>query len=192
MRRNVWLAGLLGALVMLTWLFVSNTVLPLKSKMIHRVVPNQFQVHQALKNNITQPGTYTCLYLTRTEEEKMPDYRSQPIYSITYSGTTHGTTGSAGDLLPIVWIFVAATVASWMLSVTSARMRSTYLRRVLFVALIGLLVALSDDLLQMSFGPQPKDYLVFLAVNNLITWTLAGLVIAACVKPDDRAVVAAA
>jgi hypothetical protein len=68
-----------------------------------------------------------------------------------------------------------------MLSVTSQRIRSTYSRRVLFVALIGVVVALYDDLLQMSFGPQPKDYLVFLAVNNLITWTLVGLVIAGCV-----------
>ena len=56
------------------------------------------------------------------------------------------------------------------------------------MALFGVVVALFDDLLQMSFGPQPKDYLVFLAVNHLITWTLAGLVIGFFVKPDRRAV----
>ena len=89
----------------------------------------------------------------------------------------------AWAFLPIAWIFVATTAASWMLSVTSRRTRSTYARRVVFVALIGLIVALSDDLLQMSFGPQPKDYLLFLALNNLITWTLAGFVIAWRVKP---------
>ena len=51
-------------------------------------------------------------------------------------------------------------------------------------ALVGVVVAVYDDLLQMSFGPQPRDYLLFLAVNNVITWTLVGLVIAACVKAD--------
>lgn len=186
MQKNVWLAGFLGGLAMLVWLFVSNALLPVKSNMIHRVVPNQFDVHQALKNNITRPGTYSCLYLTRAEEERMPTYRSQPIYSITYSGTTHGDPGSSGGVLPLVWIFGSTTIVSWMLSATSRRTRSSYSRRVFFVALIGLVVAFSDDLLQMSFGPQPRDYLVFLAVNNLITWTLAGLVIAAFVKTEDR------
>jgi len=188
MKKDVWLAGLLGGVVMFAWLFVSNAVLPVKSNMIHRVVPNQLEVHQALKENITEPGTYSCLYLTREEEATMSDYRSQPIYSITYSGATHGDPGSVGDFLPIVLIFVATTIAAWMLSVTSPRARSSYSRRVLFVALIGVVVALYDDLLQLSFGPQPRDYLIFLAVNNLITWTLVGLVIAAFVKSDRRAV----
>jgi hypothetical protein len=35
----------------------------------------------------------------------------------------------------------------------------------------------------MSFGPQGKDYLFFLAVNNIVTWSLAGLVIAWRVRP---------
>ena len=61
-----------------------------------------------------------------------------------------------------------------------------YWRRVLFVALIGVVVALFGDLLQLSFGPQPGDYLIFLAVNNVITWTLVGLVIALCVRAENE------
>ena len=140
-------------------------------------------LHAALKASITEPGTYACLYLTREEEARMPDYRSQPIYSITYSGATHGDPASIGFLLPIVWIFGATTIAAWMLSAASTRIRATYPRRVLFVALIGVVVAVYDDLLQMSFGPQPRDYLVFLAVNNVITWTLVGLVLGRCIRP---------
>jgi hypothetical protein len=75
-------------------------------------------------------------------------------------------------------------IVAWMLSVTSSRTRSSYLRRVLFVALVGVVVAVFDDLLQLSFGPQPKDYLIFLAINNVITWTLVGLVMAAFVKAE--------
>ena len=184
MRKDVWRAGLLGGLVMFAWLIISNAIFPLKSNMIHRVVPNQFAVHNALKQNITTPGTYTCLYLDREEEAANPGYRDQPIYSITYEGTTHGTPASRADFMPIGLVFAATTLASWMLSVTSRRVRSTYMRRTLFVVLVGLVVVLYDDLLQISFGPQPRDYLVFLAANNLITWSLAGLTIAACVKPD--------
>jgi hypothetical protein len=169
---------------MFVWLFISNAILPVKSNMIHRVVPNQLEVHEALKKNITEPGTYSCLYLTRAEEAKMPDYRSQPIYSITYSGTTHGDPGSSGVLLPIVLIFASTMIVAWMLAATSDKTRSSHLRRVLFVALVGVVIALFDDLLQLSFGPQGKDYLIFLAINNVITWTLVGLVMAAIVKAE--------
>jgi len=30
----------------------------------------------------------------------------------------------------------------------------------------------------MFFGPQPRDYLVFLAINNVLTWFWMGLAIA--------------
>jgi hypothetical protein len=48
-----------------------------------------------------------------------------------------------------------------------------------------MIVALNDDVLQMSFGPQAKDYLYFLAVNNLVAWTLTALVIAKMVRPTE-------
>jgi len=54
---------------------------------------------------------------------------------------------------------------------------------------VGVIIALFDDVLQMSFGPQPQDYLLFLAINHLITWTLVALVIAWRVKPAKMAMV---
>jgi hypothetical protein len=64
-----------------------------------------------------------------------------------------------------------------MLALAGDGVRSRYYRRVLFVTAIGVIMALADDVLQMSFGPQPRDYLRFLAINNVITWLLAGLII---------------
>jgi hypothetical protein len=187
MRKEVWIGGGLGGLTMFVWLFISNAVVPLKSSLIHKIAPNQLAVHEALKANITEPGTYSCPYLSPAEEAKMPDYRSQPIYSITYSGTTHGNPGSPWDFVAIPLLFVATTAAAWMLSMASPAIRSTYFRRVVFVALIGVIVAVYDDLLQLSFGPQPRDYLLFLAVNNVITWILVGLVVAGCVRTNRGA-----
>ena len=74
-------------------------------------------------------------------------------------------------------------IAAWMLSVTSEKILVKCSRRVLFVVFIGVIVSLFDDILQMSFRPQPKYYLVFLAINNSIIWILAGLVIAWRIKP---------
>jgi hypothetical protein len=159
-------------------------MIPVKSSMIHQVVPNQLAVHTALKENIVEPGTYSIPSLPREQQASFPDYQNQPVYSITYSGYTHGQPGSVADIIvPIVTIFVVALLASWLLSVTSREVLSSYGRRVLFVTLLGIVIALHDDVLQMYFGPQPRDYLVFLAINNVLAWLWMGLVIAWKTKP---------
>jgi len=51
---------------------------------------------------------------------------------------------------------------------------------------VGVMIALSDDVLQISFGPMTEDYLSFVALNNIVAWTLTGLVIAGLVRPDPK------
>jgi hypothetical protein len=186
MKKDVVLAGLFAGIAMFIWLFVTNAVIPMKSNMVHKIAPNQLEIHKVLKDNITEPGTYACPYLTHEEEQLLPDYRNQPVYSIIYSGGTHGDTGEPAMFIPILIIFAVPLLAAWMLSMTSNRIRASYCRRLFFVVCIGVIISLYDDVLQMSFGPQPKDYLVFLAVNNFITWVLAGLIIAWRIRPATQ------
>ena len=120
-------------------------------------------------------------HLSRAEEDRFPDYRNQPIYSITYEGGTHGE-GAPLSVIPLLVVFASSFLAAGMLASTGNGILSRYYRRVLFVAAFGVIIALADDVLQMSFGPQPNDYLVFLAINNVITWLLAGLVIGSRIK----------
>ena len=189
MKKRVLFAGLSGGFVMLTWLFVTNAVLPFKSNLIHRALPlqGQLDVHEALKENITEPGTYSIPYLSREEEDRFPDYRSQPVFTVIFQEYSHGE-GSGGVIssLPVVLlaVFLPPLLAAWMLSMASPAVLSRYLRRVLFVVAMGVIIALNDDVLQMSFGPQAKDYLSFLAINNLSAWTLTGLVIARKIRPE--------
>ena len=66
---------------------------------------------------------------------------------------------------------------AWLLSMASPAVLSSYSRRVLFVASLGMVIALNDDVLQMAFGPLAEDYLTFLAISNLVAWILTGLMI---------------
>jgi len=186
MRKNALIAGLLGGVVMTLWLFVSNAILPIKHDLVHRRLPlkDQLAVHGALTGAITETGTYSVPYLSREDEARFPDYRNQPVYSINFAGSTHGT-GSPLTLTPFVVIFLASFLAAWMLASAGDGVLSRYYRKVLFVTAIGVVMALADDVLQMSFGPQPRDYLTFLAVNNVITWLLAGLVIGWRIKAQQ-------
>jgi hypothetical protein len=190
-KKRVLFAGLSGGMVMLTWLFVTNAVLPFKSNLIHRVLPlqDQLEVHEALKKNIAEPGTYSIPYLSREEEDRFPDYRNQPVYTVIFEEYAHSGEGGGGGVMssiPVILlaVFLPPLLATWMLSMASPAVLSRYSRRVLFVVAMGVIIALNDDVLQMSFGPQAKDYLSFLAINNLVAWTLTGLVIARMMRSE--------
>jgi hypothetical protein len=184
MKRNILVAGLLGGIVMTLWLFVSNAVLPVKQDLMNRKLPldDQQALHGVLADHVPEPGHYSVPYLTREEEDRFPDYRNLPVYTIQYEGFTHGE-GSQPTLTPLLAIFLASFIVSWMLASAGSGILSHYWRRVLFVVAIGVVIALADDVLQMSFGPQPANYLTFLAINNLVTWLLAGLVIGWRIRP---------
>jgi hypothetical protein len=193
MKKSVVSAGVLGGMVMFFWLFVSNAMLPIKGELIHRELPfsAQLEVHQALKGSITDPGTYSIPYLSPQEEDQFPDYRDQPVFSVTYEGYSHSGVGGIGvfSSFPVVLlaIFLPALIAAWMLSLACSGRPMSYPWRFLFVLSVGVIIALHDDVLQMSFGPQGKDYLAFLAANNILAWALSGAVIAGVVKFDrDR------
>ncbi len=185
MKRGVLVPGLLGGLVALVWMLISNTMIPMKSNLVHQIAPNQLELHAALKENITEPGTYSIPSLPPDQQASFPDYQDQPVYSVTYSGYTHGQPGSPADIVtPIAIIFLVAFLAAWILSMTSQAKVSSYGKKVAFVTLLGIVIALHDDVLQMFFGPQPRDYLVYLAINNVLTWFWMGLVIAWKSKPN--------
>jgi hypothetical protein len=59
----------------------------------------------------------------------------------------------------------------------------TYARRVLFVATVGLLIAVTGDLSQYDIGRYPLGSAALLALDTLVAWTLVGLVMAKIVRP---------
>jgi len=192
MKKKVLFAGAAGGMVMLTWLFVTNAVLPLKADLIHGVLPFQAQleVHEALKKAVKGSGTYSIPYLSRAEEARFPDYRYQPVYTVIFQEYAHGDTdgGSVLSSFPVVLlaVFIPTFLAAWMLSMASPAVTSRYSRRFYFVVAIGVIIALYDDVLQVSFGPLAEDYLVFLAINHLMGWALTGLVMAGMMDPGIR------
>ena len=191
MKKRVFLAGVSGGAVMMTWLFVANAVLPFKSDLIHRVIPleDQLQVHEAVQGRITETGVYSIPYVSPAEEELFPNYRNQPVFTVIFNGYTHGGgPGSVLTSLPVLLlaVFLPPILLAWLLSMASPTVLSEYWKRALFGVTVGMMIALSDDVLQISFGPMTEDYLSFVALNNIVAWTLTGLVIAGLVRPDPK------
>jgi hypothetical protein len=106
----------------------------------------------------------------------------QPVFGIRYSGIGHDAAGRM-LIVGLVIAFIASTIAAGLLSVTSDRIMSSYFRRVLFFAAIGLLFAFFSDLAQFGIGGYPLRSALLLAGSDLVSWTLVGLVVARWMRP---------
>lgn len=186
MKKQIITSGILGGIVMFIWLTFSLTVLRLGTNPAPRPLPDQAEVHAALKKRITDVGVYACLYVSSEKEaNQFPNYRDEPLYVITYDGYTHNTVPGFRSLGVLAFLF-APVVAAWLLSRASDSILARYSRRVFFVAGLGLFLAVGGDWLRALSGGQPTTRLLFATLNSLITWLLVGLVIAWQVKPHAR------
>jgi hypothetical protein len=132
-----------------------------------------------LKETIIQPGRY-IVNPALTLSGQFPE--NEPVFSILYGGVGHEAAGR------MQWMhygtsLAAMLMAAWMLSVTSGGILSSYLRRVLFLAVLGLLMAVFRDLPDMGIGAYPARDAVLLAGFTFGTWLLASLAVAWQVRP---------
>jgi len=177
MKKEILLSGLLGGIVIFVWLIISTGPLQISGNRAHPI-PNDKEIHTLLKERITEPGIYFLPDHPDENRDEYPDYENEPLFSIIYGGRTPGT--FLGQLFfELFCIFAAPVIAAWMLSVTSERILAKYSRRVLFVAVLGLFLAVFGDV----FSEKPMDNILLSSINSLITWALVGLVIAWRIKP---------
>ena len=178
MFKKVLLPGLLGGFVLILWTIIVNGILGFKSSMDMKHIPNENQVYEILKENITEPGRY--ISNPQIVDNRFPE--NEPVFGVIYGGIGHEAAGWI-MLIQLPLIFLAPIVATFMLSITSKKILESYFRKVLFFTGIGLLVALFTDLMDFGIGNYPlKDAFIY-AIYNIITWTVIGLVVAWRMKP---------
>ena len=175
MVKNVFWAGLLGALTMLAFSFVVNGMFGLNTRLNMKRLPGEREIYEVLKKEVTQPGHYIC-NPALTADGRFPD--REPVFTIVNSGFTHGAASTyfLGDLgLPLA----AAFIATWMLAMASPRVLASYARKTLFFVLIGFLFGLLTGI--RSDYP-PADALLN-AAYEIMLWTVTGLVVAWRLRP---------
>jgi hypothetical protein len=180
MMKKVIVAGLLGALVLIVWTFVVNGILGFKAGIDMKQVPNEREVYEVLKENVTEPGRYVCNPEV-TSERRFPD--GEPVFGILYGGMGHEGAGGMMWFGLVIYI-LSPIIAAWMLSQASALVLSSYLRKVLFFSAIGLLFALFGDLANAGIGSYPVRDAVIWALHDIILWTIIGLAVSGMMRPE--------
>ena len=136
-------------------------------------------VYEILKESIVEPGRY-ILNPELTPSGVFPD--GEPVFSVNYSGIGHESAGKV-MLFQLAVYLLAPMIAAWMLSLARPQILSSYPRKVLFFVAIGLLFALFGDLLDFGIDRYSLGDALLVAANNLLAWTLVGLVVAKYFRP---------
>lgn len=193
MAKRVILAGVLGGLAIFVWGSLSHMVLGLGAAGI-KGMPNEDAVLSAMHTSIPEPGFYIFPSMglapnTATREQwqaAMPEIQKRaksgpngilvfrPNNGVEFSARTLGVEFG----LNLVQALLLAILLAWAGANVGA-----YTSRVLFVAVAGLLGALSTNVQYWNWYGFPSSYTAAYIANELAGFVIAGLVMAAILKP---------
>jgi hypothetical protein len=192
MTKSVAIGGVLAGLTMFVWLFLAHEFLGL-GEMGVKEIPNEESILRPIQASMTETGFY--IYpgfglgpkaTTAQRNEAMPAYMKK------YEQSPHGVliynppSGpfSFAKLLAREGVLNLAEglLAAWLLSWAAAG--RGYLPRVGFVAVIGVVAAISTNFEYWNWYEFPSSYIAGYFITQVVGYLLIGLVVAAFVKAD--------
>jgi hypothetical protein len=188
---RVFVAGLIGAIVMFVWGAVSHMVLGIGDKGMHVGTPYQGTL-TALKQDAKEAGIY---FLPSTTMDKMADEAAQKSLQtesagMGYAWVVYAPEGNPGmvDMTPnllkqFVTDLLSALVVAFVLSLAAFG----FGKRVAISTLMGVFAWLVVSVTYWNWYLFPLDYTLGLLAKFSIGWALAGAAIAWWLGRKERA-----
>ncbi len=189
MMKRILLAGVLGAIAMFVWNFVAHMLLPLGELGVSQI-PHQSAFFSALENNIgAQPGLFFFPTPELGAGEKMHDkqvmermasqYESKPTGILVYRPAGRPFTFGKWLAREFSFQFVESLLAAYLLAQAAL---GSYLKRVVFVTIIGVIAAITTNMSYWNWYGFPKLYTMSYMFTQAMGYFCAGLVIAWILK----------
>ena len=189
--KKVILGGIVGGIILYFWGFVSWVVLPWHEMTVEKFRDEEL-VSQVIKENAPKDGVYfipsmiDTSHLSPEQKEEAQNKQKKAmekgpfIYAQIKTEGLHSMT-ITGHILGLLTYIVGAFLTSALLA-NAHDLR--YLGRLFFVIVVGLLIGVMAGIPNVLwFGAPFKYYTVVAIADSLISWCLAGLALAAIVKP---------
>ena len=194
MNRRIIIGGVLAGLATFVWGAISHMALGLGDVGI-KGISNEAPVLAALQGNIKEAGFYFFPGLDRspglTKEQKAAvektwseKYLAGPRGILVYHPDGETPMSPRQLLLQLGAEIVAALVAAFLLA--QAHGLTCYVGRVGFVLLLGLLPFFPLSFPYWNWYGFPTNFTLAQLADKLITYLVAGLVLAALVKPANQ------
>jgi len=168
--------GVLGAIILFIWSFVSWMVLPWHENSIH-TFKDETAISQIIQSNASVSGIYF------SPSYKAADANTPPPQGPTVFAAVHLEGAQGSMTMPMVISFltylVAAFLVAWMLSKMNG---SSYFQRVMFVVVFALAAGVVTDVPYWNWFKFDMNYTLIMMADLLVGWFLAGLVMAKVCK----------
>ena len=173
--KSLVLGTLLGGLAAFIWSSVSWEVIGWHEKAMLGFQKDE-EVAAAISSHTAADGTYLLPY--GTSQEAMDRFRKGPIM---VAAVRRGGVGSFARFMAVqvLSLVAAAFLLTWLVLQTSGL---SYVRRVMFLAVVGLSASVIVDLPNWNWWGFSGSFTAVNVADNVITWLLAGLVIAKVAK----------
>jgi hypothetical protein len=170
--RNIILAGIFGAIVLFVWNGLSWMVLPWHAKTVHSFT-DETVVSKVIKDNIKNNGIYIAQY-------NKPSMDDLPLVFASVSVDYH-----KGMQKPLIIYFVIDLVAALLIAYMTYFVKCPkYLSRLKFIILFALTASIICFLPFWNWWHFTINYILVSTADMLISWTLAGILMAAMLGPQ--------
>ncbi len=184
--KKILLTGLTAGIVITIWQFAAWMILPFHKDTI-KPLSNEESVTVVLENSITEEGVFSIPYspqqMDNQEEVKKWEekIRSGPIATIFYRRTGDDPAMTSQFIIGIIIQIIAAMIAAWLLSRSTAVSQS-YISRVCYVGILGIFASIITHVSYWNWMYFPFKYTTAMMSDLIIGWIIGGFVIAAFIK----------
>ncbi len=186
---KILLGGVVAGIVIFFWGFVSHMLLPL-GEMGLQAIAHEDDLNAAIKKDVREPGLY---FVPGRDMSKSP---SQEEMEAQMAKITKGPYGfmviypsgrdaSMSKRLPIE--FGTNVVCALLAAILVSQLRPGFFVRVACVTLVGILASVMTLVPYWNWYGFPTDFTLAQIAENTVGWFLAGLVLAAIVRPSSKA-----
>lgn len=185
---RIIIAGVVGAVVYFIWGMAAWIFIPLHTPTMAGL-PDEDAVTEALTQQNLETGVYSVPWSNNSADWNDPEsdfskkHLAGPLYTIYYHRDGHAPMGIDVMIRGFAIDLLAAMLAACLLSGAASGCCRSYAQRIGFVTGLGIFVGLVGHASYWNWMFFPADYTLAFIADNVIGWTLTGLVIAAIIRP---------
>lgn len=182
--KKVLLAGILGGLIAFVWSSIAH-MLPTGHMGLSTLNEKEDAVLAALKSNVAQPGLYFFpgVEMSGATAEQRSAWEAKlkagPYGLLLY----HPNGGEAISPKQLLIEFLSTVLCGLIAAFVLASTVGTFGSRAITVALLGLFAWLAISISQWNWYGFPFAFIALDALDQIIGWLLAGLLMAKMIRP---------
>ena len=188
--KKILLAAILGAVIIFLWGFLSWTVIHFHDAS-YLSLSSGDEVADILKEKINENGVYyypgdmgdaeSGAELEVLEEK----HKKGPLFTIIYIKKGQELMNPMIFIKGFVVFFIAALIITFILNMVKDSL-PTFIRRFSFLLSFALFAGFATYINNYVWLHYPLEYSLVMALDVLIGWALAGILIAAIIKPERK------